>query len=172
MDKSFAINNLRRSGYSERRIAETLGVSRGAICAPLHSNGTKAPTGSGGQTPTLHEASNSTKAPTGSEANPDVQNTTIPHDANCSHCKPFRDLIVAKFNLGLTAKRIHQDLVAEHVFGGKYWSVNRFVRALESTQEPPFRRMEVQPGEELQGDFGTGAKIRSEQGTWFLSPRA
>jgi hypothetical protein len=44
--------------------------------------------------------------------------------------------------------------------------VNRFVRALESTQEPPFRRMEVQPGEELQVDFGTGAKIRSEQGTY------
>jgi hypothetical protein len=112
MDKSFAINNLRRSGYSERRIAETLGVSRGAVrrhLRPLHSNGTKAPTGSGGQTPTPHEASNSTKAPTGSEANPDVQNTTIPHVANCSHCEPFRDLIVAKFNLGLTAKRIHRD---------------------------------------------------------------
>ncbi len=26
--------------------------------------------------------------------------------------------------------------------------------------------MEVQPGEELQVDFGTGAKIRSEQGTF------
>ena len=66
----------------------------------------------------------------------------------------------------MTAKRIHQDLVAEHGFDGKYWSVNRFVRALESSQEPPFRRMEVQPGEELQVDFGTGAKIRSEQGTY------
>ncbi len=31
MDKSLAINNLSLAGYSERRIAETLGVSRGAV---------------------------------------------------------------------------------------------------------------------------------------------
>jgi len=35
MDKSFAINNLRAASYSERRIAQTLGVSREA--SRLHS---------------------------------------------------------------------------------------------------------------------------------------
>ncbi|TWU51688.1 hypothetical protein Poly59_32830 [Rubripirellula reticaptiva] len=47
MDKSLAINNLRRAGYSQRRIAKTLGVSRGAVRRQLEaesSNRTIAPT--------------------------------------------------------------------------------------------------------------------------------
>jgi hypothetical protein len=47
MDKSLAINNLRNAGYSERRIAKTLGVSRGAVRRHLtseSSNSTKAST--------------------------------------------------------------------------------------------------------------------------------
>jgi IS30 family transposase len=46
MDKSFAIKSLRTAGYSEQRIAETLGVSRGAVRRHLQretSNSTKAP---------------------------------------------------------------------------------------------------------------------------------
>jgi len=49
MDKSFAVNNLRSADYSERRIAPTLGVARGAVRRHLRcpeSNSTKAPTGS------------------------------------------------------------------------------------------------------------------------------
>ncbi|QDU92282.1 Integrase core domain protein [Lignipirellula cremea] len=71
-----------------------------------------------------------------------------------------------KCELGLSAQRIYQDLVAEHDFEGKYWSVYRFVKALEVTQEAPFRRMEVEPGEELQIDFGAGSKIRNAEGTY------
>jgi len=51
MDKSFAINNLRDAGYSERRIAQTLGVSRGAVRRHLQrlaSNSTTAPTAPSG----------------------------------------------------------------------------------------------------------------------------
>ncbi|WP_153559407.1 hypothetical protein [Roseimaritima sediminicola] len=66
----------------------------------------------------------------------------------------------------MSSQRIHQDLVAEHGFEGKYWSVNRFVRSLRKQHELPFRRMEVEPGEELQVDFGTGAKIRNADGTY------
>ena len=50
MDKSLAIQQLRAAGYSERRIAKTLNVSRGAVRRHLAGNG-----------------SNSTKAQTGSE---------------------------------------------------------------------------------------------------------
>ena len=70
MDKPFAINNLRSAGYSERRIAQTLGVSRGAVRRHLRcpeSNSTKAPTGSGDPAPTGAGDSNGTKTPTGSD---------------------------------------------------------------------------------------------------------
>lgn len=49
MDKSFAVNDLRSAGCSGRRIAATLGVSRGAARRQLRcpeSNSSKAPTGS------------------------------------------------------------------------------------------------------------------------------
>jgi hypothetical protein len=81
--------------------------------------------------------------------------------SSSSQCEPFRELIIGKCELGLSAKRIHQDLVAYHGFSGKYWSVNRFVKSLDVRHEAPFRRMEVGPGEELQVDFGTGAKVRN-----------
>ena len=48
MDKSLAIHNLRSAGYSERRIAQTLGISRGAVRRHLAaeiSNRTTAQTG-------------------------------------------------------------------------------------------------------------------------------
>jgi hypothetical protein len=34
--------------------------------------------------------------------------------SSSSQCEPFRELIIAKCELGLSAKRIHQDLVADH----------------------------------------------------------
>lgn len=169
MDKSLAINNLRAAGYSERRIAETLGVSRGAVrrhLQPAKPNSTKAPTGSDNQAPTGSPNSNSTKAPTGSEEPATSATPEAAPRSSGSQCEPFRELIVLKCEAGLSSQRIHQDLVAEHGFEGKYWSVNRFVRSLRKQHELPFRRMEVEPGEELQVDFGTGAKIRNADGTY------
>ena len=81
-----------------------------------------------------------------------------------SLCEPFRAVIRAKLDLGLTAQRIFQDLVADHNFGGKYSSVRRFVRQLAPTQELPFRRLECVPGEEAQVDFGQGAPIQETNG--------
>jgi predicted transcriptional regulator len=49
MDKVQAIKHLEQAGYSERRIAEQLGISRKAVRNHLGRNGskdTKAPTGS------------------------------------------------------------------------------------------------------------------------------
>jgi transposase len=76
-----------------------------------------------------------------------------------SRCEPFREIIQAKLAKGLTARRIHQDLVGEYGFGAKYHSVRRFVRRLGKNRPLPFRRMECGPGEEAQVDFGTGAPI-------------
>jgi transposase len=60
---------------------------------------------------------------------------------------------------GLSAQRIYQDLVAGHGFTGAYDAVKRFVRRLARKVEPPFRRMECAPGQELQVDFGQGAWV-------------
>jgi hypothetical protein len=66
--------------------------------------------------------------------------------------------------LGLSAQRIHQDLVAQQGFTGSYSRVRRFVRSLEATQELPFRRLECGPGEEAPVDFGTAAPVVSPDG--------
>src|SRR5262249_57183401 len=79
--------------------------------------------------------------------------------ASRSSCEPFRDLILAKLDQGLTGQRIYQDLVTDHCFSGKYHSVRRFVRRLGRGGALPFRRMECAPGAEAQVDFGTGAPI-------------
>lgn len=81
-----------------------------------------------------------------------------------SQCEPFREVIQGKLDQGLTAKRIHQDLVSEYDFGAKYHSVRRFVRRLGRSRPLPFRRMECAPGEEAQVDFGTGAPIVQPDG--------
>jgi transposase len=76
-----------------------------------------------------------------------------------SNCEPWRDTIRAKFDQGLSAQRIYQDLIGDHSFTGSYYSVRRFVNRLEAKCELPFRRMECAAGEEAQVDFGTGAPI-------------
>jgi transposase len=81
-----------------------------------------------------------------------------------SDCEPWRDVIRAKLDQGLTAQRIHQDLIADHNFTGSYYSVRRFVNRLGAKCELPFRRLECAAGEEAQVDFGTGAAVVSPDG--------
>jgi transposase len=81
-----------------------------------------------------------------------------------SDCEAWRDVIIAKLELGLSAQRIYQDLVCDHSFTGSYYSVRRFVAHLEQKTELPFRRLECAPGEEAQVDFGSGAPLHTPQG--------
>ncbi len=82
-----------------------------------------------------------------------------------SHCEPWRQVIKAQLEAGLTAQRIHQDLVAEHGFTRSYSTVQRYVRHLIARERSlPFRRMECSAGEEAQVDFGTGAPIVTAEG--------
>jgi transposase len=81
-----------------------------------------------------------------------------------SLCEPLREVIVAALDLGLTARRIWQDLKADHDFTGDYQSVQRFVRGLRNASPLPFRRMECEPGDEAQIDFGKGAPIVTPNG--------
>ena len=117
---------------------------------------TKAPTG---EAPTGSCISKDTKAPTGSaDASPGTQASSR------SLCLVHQDSILEKLEQGLTAQRIYQDLCDEHGFTGKYSSVRRFVRQLSERSEPPFRRIEVEPGYEMQVDYGTGARCKDREG--------
>ena len=74
-------------------------------------------------------------------------------------CDPWREQIAAAFAAGLSVQRIYQDLVVEHQFAGSYHAVRRFVLRQHGGAELPFRRMECEPGQELQVDFGQGAWV-------------
>jgi hypothetical protein len=76
-----------------------------------------------------------------------------------SRCERFAEVIAAKLEAGLTARRIYQDLVEQNDFSDSYQSVQRFVRKLKATQPLRVWRMEARPGEEVQVDFGLGAPI-------------
>lgn len=78
-----------------------------------------------------------------------------------SQCEPYRGAIETGLQAGLSAQRIYQDLAAEQGFTGSYESVKRFVRRFANS-DPPFRRLECRPGEEVQIDFGQGAWIEVE----------
>jgi len=160
MDKVLAIKQLQQAGYSQRKIAEQLGVSRKAVrhhLGQIRSKDTKAPTGSA---LTGSDTSKDTKALTGSE--PAHSRSTPPVSASLA--RGFHDTIVAKLDQGLTAQRIFQDLQTEHDFTARYHSVRRYIAKLRDTTELPFRRLECEPGAELQVDFGTGAKCENADG--------
>ena len=89
-----------------------------------------------------------------------------------SQCEPHREIIVGKLEQGLSAKRIHQDLTTEHSVDVSYHSVRRFVQKLKQKTPLPFRRMETDPGQEAQVDFGSGAWVVDKDGKrrrpWML----
>lgn len=162
MDKALAIKNLRANGMSERAIARTLSVSRNAVRRHLNevsSNDTTAPTGSA---PTGSEFPNDTMAPTGSASV--SQKCFAPISG--SSCESFREVILSKLEQGLDNQRIFQDLVVEYGFANKYWSVNRFIKSLGQSSDLPFRRIEVEPGWELQVDFGAGRPCKDHTGVF------
>jgi transposase len=163
MDKVQAIKNLRAGGMTERRIARTLGISRKSVRRHLGqdpSKDTKAPPG---KAPTGSDDSKDTKAPTGSETL-DSPLPSPPAERSRSLCVAYREAILTKLEQGLTAQRIYQDLRDEQGFSGKYHSVRRYVRRLSQQSELAFRRIEVEAGQEMQVDYGTGARCHDREG--------
>jgi transposase len=168
---SESIRTLHRRGWSQRRIADALGINRETVARHLRQAGllskpAKAPAGS----EEADGASKPANAPSGSEEDDGGSQLTVATPGSAlepqprgggrsSGCEPWRELIRAKCELGLTAQRIYQDLVADHGFAGTYYSVRRFVHRLEKAHELPFRRVECDPGDEAQIDFGTGAPV-------------
>ena len=110
-----------------------------------------------------------TKAPTGSAL---AAETSLAEPASAaattsrSMCREYQSTILTKLEQGLTAQRIYQDLCDEHGFTGKYHSVRRYVRHLSQRSELAFRRLEVEPGHEMQVDYGSGARCQDAEGKW------
>lgn len=169
-----AIIALYRQGWSKRKIARELGVDRSAVRRYLAASADSKPP---------------TNPRTGSEEQTASEADEVPAPSTCpgeavppkpinlrtgvlalggagpdSLCEPWKDHIQSALTAGLSIQRIYQDLVAERQFAGSYDSVWRFVRKLEGVLALPFRRMEVEPGTELQVDFGQGAWVVDEQG--------
>ena len=136
MARANAIVVLWRRGWSYRRIARELGVHRETVSrhVKLALQGAKPAKVTPGNTP------------------------------GRSRCEPFRKLIIEKLEAGLSAQRIYQDLRGEHSFAAGYQSVRRFVQRLRQASPLPFRRMESEPGQEAQVDFGRGAPVETPQG--------
>jgi len=103
-----AIDTLRKTGRSRRQVAELLGIHRETV---------------GKYFDRLQNQPNAPPGPGNVASESDPPPTAAPGPA--SACEPFRDLIGAKLQQGLTAQRIYQDLVTEHGFAAKYHSVRR-----------------------------------------------
>jgi len=175
-----SIQTLLQRGWSRRRIARELGIDRETVgrYACLASSAASPGSAAFGIGSDADEPSKPARAPPGSTSDltsrrsavagtcfaPETLKTSQPEAPPAlpiqpSQCEPFRGIILAKLEQGLTAKRIHQDLAAEHGFAHAYHSVRRFVQHLRGTRPLPFRRMECEPGTEAQIDFGTGAPV-------------
>jgi transposase len=138
------IYSLTARGWSRRRIARELGIDRATVGRYLQ----------------WANSAISTPGPEGAgEVNP-ANSTAGNGRGRKSQCEPLADVILAKAELGLSAQRIYQDLVAENAFSDSYQSVKRFVRKLRAREPERVWRLECQPGEEVQLDFGLGAPIQ------------
>lgn len=136
-------------GWSKRRIARQLGVDRLTVRRHLAAACAKSPTPRTGSDEVV-EVKSPVNPRTGSEPGGSGPE---------SRCLSHQATIEAALCAGLSVQRIYQDLVASHGFAGSYDSVWRFVRKLAPVLELPFRRMESEPGAELQVDFGQGAWV-------------
>jgi len=161
MAKVHAIQVLRSRGWSQRRIAQELGVHRDTVARYIREEPEAAGPGPPKQAISI----------TGSNAailGISIAGSAEPGGAapagRRSRCEPYRSVIIEMLERGLSAQRIWQDLTSEHGFSDSYQSVQRFVRKLRATSPLPFRRMECEPGDEAQVDFGTAAPVITSDG--------
>jgi len=156
-----AIIGLLEHGWSYRRIARELGVHRETVA---RYDRLRRSSGSKPSNPTPGSDGENHSKPANVTPGSSGFWTSNYSPGPPSFSKPFEDIIKKKLDCGLSSQRIWQDLVSEHGFTGSYSSVKRFVRRLGEDTPLPFRRMECEPGQEAQVDFGTGAWMVDEDG--------
>jgi transposase len=153
------IRSLFEKGWSQRRIAAELGIHRSTVRRYASNCSWQVTVG------TVSEAeSKCTISTSGSGELGREQTTSGNGPGRRSQCERFAATIAGKLDAGLSAQRIWQDLVEENAFEGSYQSVKRFVHRFKQRDSARVWRMECQPGEEMQVDFGLGAPIECESG--------
>jgi hypothetical protein len=165
------ILTLHNTGKSDREIAALLGKDRETIGRHLKRAKAQiqpnAPTGNSGDDPSNASAGNNVGSSSAGVVAESQCNASASHPASGprSECEPFRAQILAKLDQGLEGVRIYQDLRTDHgEQAPSYYSVRRFIARLRQKVPLPFRRMETEPGEEAQVDFGTGAVVHTAEG--------
>jgi transposase len=186
------ILSLRLKGWSQRRIARELDLNRETVARYLkqarrdpkpanappgadHLDTAPKPANAPPGSDNLTIAPKPANAPPGSDWPDFLPKADISPSSSASsdngrthgrpsECEPWRDIIRSKYDQGLSARRIFQDLTSEYAFEGSYYTVRRFVHRLAPVLELPFRRLECEPGDEAQVDFGTGAPVITADG--------
>ena len=157
------IQELAARGWSRRRIARELKLDRKTVRRYLRA-AAKSPTISTPGSPGSASSKSPISTP-GEASGADLVSAALQAEAGRpSFCDAHRERIETKLEAGLSAQRIYQDLVDEVQFSGSYQSVKRFVRQLRQVQPERVWRIEVQPGEEAQIDFGAGAPVVEAEG--------
>lgn len=133
-------------GQSDRAIRDALGLGRNTIAKYrqwAHQHGLLT-----GPLPTAAELDAKLRA---THSPPPPQTT--------SKVEPYRDRVVAWRQQGLECQTIYQRLHDDHGYPGSYAGVWRFVKQLEGNSPDATVRVEVQPGEEAQVDFGYAGQM-------------
>lgn len=169
-----AIAHLSELGWSIRRIARELEISRNTVRSYVRTLG---PSKAVAVTEEIFRSGSAQTDPLSTSGSAITENQTDPLSTAGNHgrkslCVDHAPLVLAKVEAGLTAQRIYQDLKAETSFAGSYQSVKRYVHKLRDSNPELVCRIEVQPGEEVQVDFGTGPTLVEAEGkkrkTWIF----
>jgi transposase len=168
-----AIRTLAKQGWKIRRIAKELGVSRNTVRQYVRAM--EPATTPDDLVEAVLESGN---RPIQTDPSFDPRDgqidplSTAGKTGRKSLCADHEALLRTKVQAGLTAQRIFQDLQTEVVFAGSYQSVKRYVGKLRQTDPQMVCRLEVQPGEEAQVDFGAGPMLVGADGkktkTWIF----
>jgi len=154
-----SILTLASRGWSARRIARELDINRETVGRYLRSKPAIVTTGfPEGEVDSKPAISTLGSQVVEVDAKPAISTTAFTAGRK-SDCGPYSAEIEAGLTSGLSVKRIHQDLVSDHGFTGSYQSVKRFAHKFAASIDPPFRRIECAPGEEVQVDFGSAAWV-------------
>jgi len=88
-----------------------------------------------------------------------------------SACEPHREFIQEQLKLRRNYTAIYQDLVDIYGFTGAYNSVKRFAGKLCESDPVQYDRLEFEPAEEAQVDYGEGALTRVPGTDRYKRPR-
>ncbi|HEY7803043.1 MAG TPA: IS21 family transposase [Orrella sp.] len=88
-----------------------------------------------------------------------------------SACEPHREFIQEQLKLRRNYTAIYQDLVDIYGFSGAYNSVKRFAGKLCQSDPVQYDRLEFEPAEEAQVDYGEGAMTRVPGTERYKRPR-